>query len=32
MKKLIATLCIAFAASTAGAYTPNKIVVPDLEG
>ena len=32
MKKLIATLCIAFAASTAGAYTPNKIVVPDVEG
>ena len=32
MKKLIATLCIAFAASAASAYTPNKIVIPDIDG
>ena len=32
MKRLIATLCVAFAVSSASAYTPNKIVVPDVEG
>ena len=32
MKKLIATLCVVFAVGAASAYTPNKIVIPDIEG
>ena len=32
MKRVITALCAAFVAMSASAYTPNRIVIPDIEG